>query len=221
MEEYIMSGANAKRTRILIVDENAIFRDGLAARLNKKKDFFAIAETMDYEKMADAVIQRDPRVLCYDIGEDARRGFENLAKIKEACNGGMMAIAMSDNRSKSVVRDFLNAGGMGYLLKTSPFGEYVEAIRKSLGGEKHICNELVAGLFQERLSREQALYNGFTGKRKIVLRLFARGMTRKEIAAELGMKLGAAEYHVRETMNAFNVNGPIELYTKLQALELD
>ncbi len=62
---------------------------------------------------------------------------------------------------------------------------------------------------------------GFTRSRKNALRLFMEGKSNKEIAADLKITPNGAEHHVRQAMNAFNANNPVELYKALQSLELD
>jgi len=210
-----------RRIRILLADEQSVFREGLVMQLNKEKDFEAVAGMADDVSFVELVRSHEPDILLYDIKEDAAHGFLLLREIRRVFVERMPVAAFSDLRAKSAVRGFLDAGGAAYVLKSSPFDEYKNAIRSAARGQKYICQELTAELVMERPSENQIIYNSFTAKRKKVLQLFAGELSIKEIAAHLRIDIDTVEYHIRVTINKLNLSGPIELYKILQTMDLD
>jgi two-component system response regulator DesR len=207
------------------VDEQSVFREGLAARLNMEKDFEAVTETADSSSMEKMIRRYNPDVLLYDIEEDAAQDFRMLKEIRRIFNTGLSVIAIPDIRSESAVRDFIRSGGSGYVLNTCPVEECIEAIRKAVRGKKYFSQELIEGIFSKKSVMKynpegQKIYDGYKLQRKKVLRLFMDGKSNKEIAACLGIGKSTVEYHMKWTRCDFNAHSDKELFQKLISLDI-
>ena len=158
--------------------------------------------------MTELIRRHAPDVLLYDIGEDAAQEFRILKETKKIFNTGISIIAFSDIRSEAAVRDFIRSGGSGYLLKTCPVEECIEAIRKVVRGRKYFSQELMGEIFSGKSVLKydpegQKIYDGYTPHRKKVLRFFMEEKSDKEIADCLGIEPGTVEYHIKNDTERF------------------
>jgi DNA-binding NarL/FixJ family response regulator len=206
-----MEKNSEKTIRILLMDSQSAFRDGLVMQLNREKDFAAVAETADSTPVVELIRRHASGILLCDVGEDAPQGFPRVNEIRKSCGAGFPIIAISDIRDETAVREFIGSGGAGYLLKTCRFEEYIEAIREAIGGNKYVCRELAAEILSKKTVMKydpegQKTYNAYTRKRKRVIRHFLEEESYKAIADCLGIETGTIEYHIKKSRGDFNVH---------------
>ncbi len=183
--------------RILVADDHPIVRDGLIAILNTQPDFEVIGEAATGPETVERVTTLHPDVVLLDLEMPELDGVEALRRLRETSPDARVIVFTAfdtDERILGAVR----AGARGYLLKGAPREEIFKAIRVVHAGES-LLQPIVASKLLRQVSQEQAALVGpetLTPRELEVLRLLARGLENKEIAAELVIAERTVKFHV-------------------------
>ncbi len=201
-------------TRILLVDDHGIVREGLCSLLEKQPDMEVVGEAEDGQKTLDLVRELVPDIVVMDItmpnlnGVDAtQQTVSKFPKVK--------VIALSIHSNKRFVANMLKAGASGYVLKECLFDELVQAIRIVIGGGAYLSRQItgmVIGDYVERLLTDanQPL-EILTDRERQVLQLLAEGKSTKQIAIVLHVSTKAVEANRRKIMEKLHVHSIAEL----------
>lgn len=124
-------------TKILIVDNHRIIREGLRALLGKQEGMVVVGEAEDGQEAVDLVRKLAPDVVIMDVAMPKMSGFEaTRAIIAEKLPGKVIALSMHSD--KRFVAEMLKAGASGYLLKDCAFDELINAIHAVLSGKIYL-----------------------------------------------------------------------------------
>jgi len=201
-------------TRILLVDDHAITREGLRSLIEKQSDMEVIGEAEDGRKALDLVRQLLPDIVITDItmpnlnGVDATRQIvRQFPKVK--------VIALSIHSNRAFVADMLKAGASGYVLKECTFDEFVEAIQTVVDGGAYLSPK-VAGVvvsdYVQRLSRTVELpLEALTEREREVLQLIGEGKNTKQIALQLHVSTKTVEANRHRIMEKLDAHSIAEL----------
>lgn len=179
------------KTRILIVDDHALVREGIAALLSFYDDIEIVGQASDGIDAVKIAQQHKPDIILMDISMPALGGFEATLEIKKNLPDTRI-IMLTQYDDKEYVTRFLKAGISGYLLKKAVGSELINAIRAVRRGEFYlfssIASEVVAGyLDKDKKHAEEDIYEKLTDREKQVLKLIAEGYSHKEIAGYLNI----------------------------------
>ena len=175
--------------RLLIVDDHELVRDTVSAFLSRDDDIDC--ETAgDLEEALASVARRRADLVLLDYGMPGMNGLEGLTRMREA-NGEASVAIMSGVAPRTVAREALASGAIGFVPKTMPARSLAAAVRFMLAGERFVpadmMNEEPAGPLGTRLSsRESEVLEGL-----------CRGMANKEIARAVGLAEVTVKLHVR------------------------
>jgi len=201
-------------TRILLVDDHAITREGLRSLIEKQPDMEVVGEAEDGRKAFDLVRQLLPDIVITDItmpnlnGVDATRQIvRQFPKVK--------VIALSIHSNRAFVADMLKAGASGYVLKECTFDELVEAIRTVVDGGVYLSPK-VAGVvvsdYVQRLFRiAESPMEALTERERQVLQLISEGKNTKQIALQLHVSTKTIEANRHRIMEKLDVHSIAEL----------
>jgi NarL family two-component system response regulator LiaR len=199
------------KIRVLIVDDHAIVRRGLRGLLEIVDDMEVIGDAADGEQAVRQADSGAPDVVLMDLVMPVKDGIAATREIKSR-RPATEIVALTSFIDDDKVVAALEAGAAGYLLKDADERAVIDAIRAARDGEVRL-DPAVAKVLAERLRRRPAArpVDPLTARELDVLRLLGRGLSNKEIAAELGIADCTARTHVS------NVLGKLDLASRTQA----
>jgi DNA-binding NarL/FixJ family response regulator len=201
------------KTRILLVDDHKILRDGICSLLKEYDDMEVVGEAADGRTAIRLVEELSPDVVIMDISMPDVNGIDATRKIISD-RPKVKIIALSMHYDKQFISEIFKAGASGYLIKESAFDELEHAVRVVMDGKTYI-NPQIASLVVESLVTQstpsaQAL-SLLTAREREVLQLIAEGKSTKQIARDLNVSAKTVESHRRQVMAKLNIRNVAEL----------
>ena len=215
-----------KKLRLLLVDDQALFREGLRTLLGLQADFEIAGEAANGEEAVALVRRLLPDVVLMDLRMPVLGGVEATRRITAEAPA-VRVIVLTTFEEDEEVFAALRAGAAGYLLKASPSAKLCEAIRLAARGESLLEPSVAAKVVAEfariggrepRRSLRQ-LADPLSVRERDVLRLLAEGRSNKEIAGELGIAEGTVKNHMSNVLGKLGVLDRTQ--AALRARELD
>lgn len=195
--------------KVIICDDQAIVRDGLAMLLKLEPDIQVVGTAEDGAKAIDLVMKENPDLVLMDLKMPVLNGVEATRRIKKE-NPEIKILVLTTYDDEEWVFDAIKAGASGYLLKDTPRDELIKAIKGTASGKTYV-DPSVAGKVLERVSNHQTqpttLITGKLTDREIdILRLIARGFSNTEISERLFLSEGTVRNHVSAILAKLNVS---------------
>jgi len=196
--------------RVLIADDQALFREGLRTLLGAHADLEVVAEAANGEEAVLMAGTYRPEVVLMDLRMPVLDGVAATRRLTAARNQCRI-IALTTFDDDETVFDALRAGAVGYLLKDVGSERLVEAIRAAARGESFLQPAIASKVLAEfnRLSRAApapAALPELSEREREVLRHLARGASNKEIAAQLDIAEGTVKNHVTSILDKLGVD---------------
>ncbi len=201
--------------RILIADDHAVLRSGLRLLLDAQPDFAVVGEASTGEETVERAVALQPDVLLLDIAMPDLNGLEAARRIRQqAPELRILVLTMYDD--EAYLRQFLEMGAAGYVLKKAADTELVAAIRAVHRGESFVYPSLMGRLIDSYLKRSSspgatADNDGLSPREMDVLRLVALGHTNQQIADELCIGVSTVETHRTRIMEKLELRGRAQL----------
>jgi len=175
------------KTRILIVDDHALIRRGLADLLRYEKDLAVVGEASDGEAAVAVATELKPDVVVMDLMMPVMDGVEATQRIKTALPEAKILILTTFGTSVDVARA-IAAGASGAIMKDASMEDQLHAIRTVASGDKVLSPEIEKAVQEEPLPE-------FTERQQLILESIARGLTNKDIANMLDISSDAVKQH--------------------------
>ena len=175
------------KTRILIVDDHALIRRGLADLLRYEKDLAVVGEASDGEAAVAVATELKPDVVVMDLMMPVMDGVEATRRIKAVLPEAKILILTTFGTSVDVARA-IAAGASGAIMKDASMEDQLHAIRTVASGGKVLSPEI------EKTVQEEPLPE-FTKRQLVILESAARGLTNKDIANMLDISSDAVKQH--------------------------
>ena len=186
------------KIRLIVIDDQAVVRQGFVALINTVADMEVIAEGINGEQAIDLYRQHKPDVMLIDLRMPVVGGVEAIATIKSEFPEARMIVLTTYDGDEDIYRS-LQAGAKGYLLKDMFFEELETAIRSVHAGARRI-----PAVIAERLAERMA-GSILTTRELEVLELIVRGRSNKEIASELKISEATVKSHVNNVLSKLGV----------------
>ncbi len=213
------------RVRVLLVDDQALFREGLATLLSVHDDIVVIGEASNGAQGLDLTGQLQPHVVLMDLRMPVLGGVEATRRIR-AQYPDVRVIVLTTFDDDDDVFEALRLGAAGYLLKDSPSAKLVEAIRAAAQGESFLQPSIAAKVLAEfsrlepRRRRPPELPEPLSDRELSILRLLARGATNKEIAASLYLAEGTVKNYMTVILGKLGVSDRTQAALEARSLGL-
>jgi NarL family two-component system response regulator LiaR len=196
-----------KKIRILIVDDHTVVRGGLRLFLLAFPDLELIGEASSGEMALELCKLQEPDVVIMDILMPGMNGIDATHQIRTKFPATQV-IALTSFPDDQLVRDAINAGAAGFLLKTTSAKELVEAIRAVEQGKSVFSPEAEKILAQRK--QESYYHDDLTKREWEIYRLVMVGKNNGEIAQELVISVSTVKYHVSNILSKLGVKNRAE-----------
>jgi DNA-binding NarL/FixJ family response regulator len=199
-----------KRARILLADDHSLILAGIRSLL--ERDFDVVGSLEDGRSLVEQALLQRPDLIILDIAMPLLNGIEAARHIKKEWPEAKL-LFLTMHSDPFYLREALQAGAGGFLLKTSATEELPTAVRKVLRGETYLSKSIPLEVQDSlatptgRLARATSL----TDRQKEVLQLLAEGRSNKEIAAILHVSIKTVEFHRGQMMRTLGVHTVAEL----------
>ncbi len=200
--------------RVAVADDHHLVRAGIRALLEKAGDIEVVGEAVDGLEALELLEAVVPDVLVMDIAMPRLNGIEAVERIQElGLETKVVILSMYSN--ELLVRQALQRGARGYLLKESVTNELLLAIRAASGGGTYLSPAISEALLPEALmsaaEEESPDFDPLTPREREVLLLIGAGNTNQAIARQLGISVKTVERHRANLMGKLGVNNLAEL----------
>jgi two-component system nitrate/nitrite response regulator NarL len=204
-----MSAATDRVINVLLVDDHAMFREGLARMLATEQDLEVVAEVSSVsEALSHLNAQTDVVLLDVDLGQE--RALEFVERAKAVAFQGRILIVTAGISGREAVQ-LVQAGVAGILHKNHPTKVLCGAIRKVMAGEACIEDEYLAALFQSVDRASSGMHPKFTERDRVVVQHVLQGLTNRDIAEQLGISEAAVKASLRQLFDKLGVHTRAQL----------
>lgn len=197
------------KTRIFLVDDHKLMREGLLKLLEKESAMEVIGEADNGRVAIQLVKKLLPDVVIMDVAMPDLNGIEATRQIVSKIPG-VRIIALSMHSNRQYVIEMFKAGASGYLLKECAFEELIRAVRNVILGRTYLCprvsNIIVEDYGQRFLTTDSSAYTLLTPRQREVISLLAEGKSTKQIAFHLGVSIKTVETHRQQIMDRLDIH---------------
>lgn len=196
---------------VAIVDDHQSLLDGIVLLLKTQKDINIVAYSTNPNQLLDAIKYKSVDVLVTDIKMPIMDGFELTKKfLQKSPSSKVIVFSMFD--TEEVLKSTLQSGASGYLIKTSPLSELLNAIKTVLSGKKFFDQNLFFNEAQEKENIVQSTNKPILTKTETkVIKAIAEGKTTEEISNELNSAVSTIKTHRRNILRKLGLQGKNEL----------
>ena len=187
-----------KKISVLIIDDHAILRMGLASLLNAKGGIEVIGDAANGQTGIQKAIKLKPDVVITDLMMPGMNGTETTARLIAKAPDAKILILTTFGTSDGITHA-LNAGAKGAIMKNCDFGELVTAIRTVARGERYISPEI------ERIISNDPPVAPLSPRQTEILQSIIRGLSNPDIAKQLGISLDMVKEHTEALFQKLGV----------------
>ena len=208
------SGKLVEPIRVVIVDDQPVWRDGVRADLEAAGDIEVVGEASDGGEAIDLVAEQLPDITLMDLHLPTVQGADAIRRIVED-SPSVRVLVLSASGAEVDVLEAVKAGATGYLLKSATADQLVGAVRQVVAGEP-VFSPSLAGLVLSEFRRVSSDDHGggepgLTVRENEVLRLVAKGYTYREIAEQLFISHKTVQNHVQNILTKLQLRKRYEL----------
>lgn len=196
------------KTSIFIVDDHYLVIEGIRSLLQHEKNMEWMGHAMNAASCLDYLKRHRPDVILMDVNLPDKSGTELCQEVKKLYPN-VLILGLSTFNQQAVVRNMMDNGASGYVLKNATKEELLEAIELVINGETYFSQEVV-----HSLNEPQPHQPVITRREKEVLQLIAEGLTNGQIADKLFISIPTVNTHRKSIIEKFDVKNTAALIGK-------
>lgn len=197
-----------QRIRVLLVDDHEMVRSGLVVFIEAFDDLFLVGEAANGREAIDFLQKNEADVILMDLIMPEMGGIEAIKVILDQ-QPNLKIIAMTSFEEENLVKQAINNGAIGFLMKNISIDELAAAIRNAAAGKPTLAPE-AAQILMEAATRGPAPSYDLTRRELDVLTQMVEGRTNPEIAEMLSISRSTVKTHVSNILGKLNVTSRIE-----------
>jgi DNA-binding NarL/FixJ family response regulator len=213
--------------RVMLVDDQALFREGLETLLSVHEDIQVVGQAGDGQECVEVANKVRPDVVLMDIRMPITDGVRATHLLKEA-QPQCKVIVLTTFDDDEYIFDALRMGAVGYLLKDVASAQLVEAIHAAARGDSILQPSVAAKVIAELkrvssmvpLVQMEGLVEPLSERELEILRLIARGASNKEVAEQLFIAEGTVKNHMTNILGKLSVRDRMQAVLKARDLGL-
>ena len=190
--------------QILLADDHVMVRQGVRALL-EQAGMAVIGEASDGQEALEIAHEHHPDVAVLDITMPHLNGIETARRLRDALPQTKI-IMLTGHTEDSYVLEGVQAGAVGYVLKTQAAADLVQAIRDVRQGDMYLSPRVSRTVVTAYLSHSDLPSDPLTSREREVLQRIAEGETTKEIAWRLGLSVKTVESHRSRLMHKLDIH---------------
>ncbi|GAA1250149.1 response regulator transcription factor [Prauserella halophila] len=200
--------------RVLVVDDQELMRVGFRMVLDAQDDIEVAGESGNGEEAVRLAAEHSPDVVLMDVRMPVLDGVEATQRIVAA--GSSRVLVMTTFDLDEYVYSALRAGASGFLLKDTPSGDLVSALRSVAGGDAVVSPAITRRLLDRFVDtgriapRDAAALEALTGREREVLAHVAKGLSNTEIAGELFLSEATVKTHVGRILTKLDLRDRVQ-----------
>jgi DNA-binding NarL/FixJ family response regulator len=197
------------KLRIFLVDDHAIIREGLALLIDTQLDMEVVGQAGDGRTALQHVLDCRPDIVVMDVSMPGVNGTQATIQLRQTCPE-IQIVALTRHGEPGYVRQMLQAGAQGYVLKQAACAELLDAIRAVASGRTYL-DETLAGRVVQNFVRGQVQGSepqdsDLSEREADVVRLTAHGYSNKEITTQLGVSVKTVDTYKTRAMEKLGLH---------------
>ena len=199
--------------RVLIADDHGVLRAGLRALLNSEQEMEVVGEAADAEQTLRLAEELHPDVVLMDLNMPKGGGIHATQQLKELLPE-VKVLILTVHEDNSILREAIQCGAAGYILKRAVESELINAIQAVARGELYIHPAMTRALIDNSPTEslpDQTRAATLTQREYEVLRLIAQGNSNRQVASLLTISVRTVESHRANLMEKLNLTCRVEL----------
>jgi DNA-binding NarL/FixJ family response regulator len=197
------------KLKIYLAEDHLVVREGLKLLINSQPHMEVVGESSDGEKAWKDSLELKPDVIVMDVTMPGMNGIQATQLIKEN-SPGLKVLVLSVHEERAYLRELLEAGASGYVLKRSAAEELINAIHAVHAGgiflDPSIAGKLLPPTREENTGQDRYKEGVLSQREDEVARLIAQGHSNKEIAAQLEISVKTVETYKYRVMEKLGLN---------------
>jgi DNA-binding NarL/FixJ family response regulator len=203
------------KTKVVIVEDHRLFREGLKSMLADKSEFEVVGEAGDGVEAITCIRRRKPNLVLLDLSMPKMNGISVMREIKSQFSE-IKILALTIHESDQYVLEAFEAGADGYCLKDAGRNELMVAVSSVLDGKTYISPTISDNVMEGYLTGRKKLksktsWDTITPREREVLKLLAEGYQNKEIAEMLHISVKTVEKHRANIMTKLDLHNAAAL----------
>ena len=202
-----------EKIRVLIADDHAVVRMGLASLLGTSKAIDVVGDAFDGEDTVRKALRLAPDVIVMDLVMPRKDGIAATAELQREAPSAKILILTTFSSSENIAKA-LKAGAIGAVLKSSSNDELISAVLKVAKGERYLSGEV------QQLLKDNPPLPDLSPRQIEILGSIARGLTNKEISAQLDISIESVKSHVKIILEKLGAGSRTEAASIAQRKQL-
>ena len=178
-----------KKVKVLIVDDHAVLRMGLASLLGAQPDITVVGDAAGGADAIAKAVKLSPDAIVMDLAMPGMDGAETTRELLKKRPESKVLVLTTFGTSDGIARA-LEAGAIGAIMKSAPFDEIVAAIRETAEGVHHVSAEI------ERILADDPPVPQLSQRQSQILESLVRGLTNGDISRQLGISVDMVKEHM-------------------------